>query len=113
MAQIGYTMIGTNDLDRASMFYDQLLSILGASRFIETDRGISWSFGPGSTSLAITKPYDNSPASVGNGVMVALGVENREIVNSLFIRAMELGATSEVNLDLVETVGSMQGISET
>ncbi len=41
MAQIGYFMIGTNDLPRAVAFYDALLGDLGAHHFIETERGVS------------------------------------------------------------------------
>lgn len=95
MAQIGYVMVGTNDLDRAAAFYDALLGQLGATRFIETDRGVSWSFGPGTTSLCATKPFDRAPASVGNGTMVALGLRNREEVDAAHARALELGATDE------------------
>ena len=36
MAQIGYAMVGTNNLVRAAAFYDALLGGLGARRFIET-----------------------------------------------------------------------------
>ena len=78
MAQIGYVMVGTNELGRAAAFYDALLGELGARRFIETDRGISWSFGPGTTSLAVTKPFDGGSATSGNGSMVALGLANRQ-----------------------------------
>ena len=95
MAQIGYTMLGTNDLERAAAFYDALLGELGAKRFIETDRGISWSFGPTTTSLCLTKPFDNKAATVGNGVMVALGLDNRKMVDAAYVRAIELGATDE------------------
>ena len=95
MAQIGYTMLGTNDLERAAAFYDALLGELGAKRFIETDRGISWSFGPTTTSLCLTKPFDNKMATVGNGVMVALGLDNRKMVDAAYVRAIELGATDE------------------
>ena len=95
MAQIGYTMLGTNDLERAAAFYDALLGELGAKRFIQTDRGISWSFGPTTTSLCLTKPFDNEAATVGNGVMVALGLDNRKMVDAAYVRAIELGATDE------------------
>lgn len=95
MAQIGYTMLGTNDLERAAAFYDALLGELGAKRFIQTDRGISWSFGPTTTSLCLTKPFDNKVATVGNGVMVALGLDNRKMVDAAHVRAIELGATDE------------------
>ena len=95
MAQIGYVMVGTNDLDRAVAFYDSLLGSLGATRFHETDRGVSWSFGPGTTSLCATMPFDRAPAASGNGVMVALGLRDRAEVDSAHARALELGATNE------------------
>ncbi len=95
MAQIGYVMVGTNDLVRAAAFYDALLEGLGARRFIETERGISWTFGPGTTSLCATMPADGGQASVGNGAMVALGVENRLRVDATWERAIELGAADE------------------
>ena len=34
MAQIGYVMVGTNDLTRAAVFYDAFLGELGAIRFL-------------------------------------------------------------------------------
>jgi catechol 2,3-dioxygenase-like lactoylglutathione lyase family enzyme len=95
MAQLGYVTLGTNDLSRAAAFYDALLGDLGARRYIETARGISWSFGPGTTSLSVITPFDGRSASVGNGVMVALGVANRDEVEATYRRAIELGATDE------------------
>lgn len=95
MAQIGYVTIGTNDLASAVAFYDALLGELGATRFIETDQGISWSFGSGTTSLAVMKPFDGAPATIGNGVMVALGVPTRKQVDSTHAKALQLGAMNE------------------
>lgn len=95
MAQLGYVMMGTNDLERSAAFYDALLGDLGARRFIESDRGISWSFGPGTTGFSLVKPFDGRPATVGNGVMAAFGVESRERVAAAYARAIELGATDE------------------
>ena len=95
MAQIGYVMVGTNDLARAAAFYDALLGDLGAKRFNESDRGISWTFGAGTTSLALVSPFDRQPATVGNGAMVALGLGNRQEVETAYKRAIELGATDE------------------
>ena len=34
---IGYVTIGTNDLQRAVAFYDELLAELGAKRFMEEE----------------------------------------------------------------------------
>ena len=95
MAQLGYVMLGTNDLPRAAVFYDTLLGSLGAKRFNQSERGISWTFGRGSTSLSVVRPFDGKPASVGNGVMVALGVASRAEVEAAHRLALELGATDE------------------
>ena len=34
---IGYVTLGTNDIQRAAAFYDELLALVGAGRFMETD----------------------------------------------------------------------------
>jgi catechol 2,3-dioxygenase-like lactoylglutathione lyase family enzyme len=95
MAQIGYVTIGTNDLERAIAFYDVLLAHVGARRHIETAQGVSWTFGPGSTSLSIVTPHNKLAATVGNGVMVALGVGNRHEVDRIHALAIGLGARDE------------------
>lgn len=92
---IGYVTLGTNDFDRAAKFYDTLLGEIGARRFMETDRFIAWSTGRGSAAISIIKPHDGKPASVGNGVMVALAVDSTEQVNKLHAKALELGAADE------------------
>lgn len=35
---IGYVTLGTNDLERATRFYDAIAAITGAQRMFETDR---------------------------------------------------------------------------
>lgn len=92
---IGYVTLGTNDLPRAAKFYDALLAELGATRFMEMDRFIAWSATPDSPGIGLTLPFDGKPATVGNGVMVALQVDSPEKVDRLYKKAMELGATDE------------------
>ena len=92
---IGYVTLGTNDLPRAARFYDELLGVLGAKRFMDTDSFIAWSAVPDGPALSVTNPYDGRPATVGNGVMVALIVGSREQVEALHRKAMELGGKDE------------------
>ena len=92
---IGYVCLGTNDLPRAAQFYDALLGVVGAKRFMEFDRGIAWAVSPTAPALGLMKPYDGQPASIGNGVMVALVMDSREKVDALYRKAMELGAQDE------------------
>ncbi len=92
---IGYVTLGTNDFERGVKFYDELLATLGAGRVLEFDRGISWAVSPTTPGLALVKPFDGKPASVGNGVMVALVVNERAKVDALYAKAMSLGASDE------------------
>ena len=92
---IGYVTIGTKDLARAARFYDALLGELGAKRAMDFEKFILWGNKPGAPALAACYPYDGKPASVGNGVMVALSAGSRENVDKLYRKAMELGATDE------------------
>jgi predicted lactoylglutathione lyase len=45
--------------------------------------------------LGVIKPYDGKPATVGNGVMVALAVDSTDKVDTVYRKAIELGATDE------------------
>jgi catechol 2,3-dioxygenase-like lactoylglutathione lyase family enzyme len=92
---IGYVTIGTNDLGRAAAFYDALLGELGAKRMMETDQFIAWSVKPDAPGLGVSKPFDKKPATVGNGVMVALEASSTAQVNDLHRRALELGGKDE------------------
>ena len=92
---IGYVTLGTDDLDRAAKFYDALLAVIGAGRFMETDKFIAWAVAPDKPALSVTHPFDGNAATVGNGVMVALAVDNQEKVKALYDKALELGGTDE------------------
>ncbi|MBL8308399.1 MAG: VOC family protein, partial [Rubrivivax sp.] len=90
---IGYVTLGTQDLPRAAAFYDALLAELGAKRLMDFGRGIAWGVAWDKPSLGIMLPFDGQPATVGNGVMVALVVQTPAQVDALYKKALELGAT--------------------
>ncbi|WP_211824071.1 VOC family protein [Kistimonas asteriae] len=92
---IGYITIGTNDLERASSFCDIIFNEMGAARAFDADRLSAWSFGGGKPLFTVTKPFDESEATVGNGVMVALAASSQEDVDKLHAKALALGGTSE------------------
>ncbi|VAW41437.1 Lactoylglutathione lyase and related lyases [hydrothermal vent metagenome] len=92
---IGYITLGTNDLPRAVAYYDELMKLLGAGRFLEDESFVAWSQSAESPGFSVTKPFDGKKATVGNGVMIALNVENKEQVHALYNKAIELGGTDE------------------
>lgn len=92
---IGYVTLGTNNYDAAAQFYDELLALIGASRFMESDRFIAWAVSPTQPSLGIIKPFDGQAATVGNGTMVSLVVNSRDKVDALHAKALALGGKDE------------------
>jgi catechol 2,3-dioxygenase-like lactoylglutathione lyase family enzyme len=92
---LGYATLGTNDLDRAAGFYDALLGQIGARRLWKSDRGICWGTADDQPSLALMRPYDGKPATVGNGVMIGVQVDSREQVARVHRKALELGGKDE------------------
>ncbi|MDP9140135.1 MAG: VOC family protein [Pseudomonadota bacterium] len=92
---IGYVTVGTNNLEKAAAFYDALLGTVGAGRAFATEKLIMWSTGAGVPGICVTLPFDGKVATVGNGVMVALAMKNREQVDAFYNKAIELGATDE------------------
>lgn len=92
---IGYVTLGSNDIERAAKFYDELLGAIGAGRFMETDTFIAWATSPGAPAVSVIKPYDGKEATVGNGVMVALVVDSTDKVDALYAKALELGGKDE------------------
>jgi len=92
---IGYVTIGTNDMDRATAFYDALLAEVGAKRLFGMDRIKFYGTSTADSMLALCIPYDEKPHEPGNGQMVAIPGGSREGVDKLYAKALELGATDE------------------
>jgi len=92
---IGYVTLGTNDIEKATAFYDQLLATIGAGRFMEGDHFVAWAQSPETPALSVIKPYDGNAATIGNGVMVSLLLESPEQVADFHAKALALGGSDE------------------
>ena len=92
---IGYVTLGTNRFDDAASFYDALFGSIGAERVFEADSFVAWSTSPTAPAVSIAKPYNKEPATVGNGVMVAIATREPGQVDALYAKALELGGTDE------------------
>ena len=93
---IGYVTVGSNDLDKARGFYDQLMPAIGAKRIMEFgDHFTIYGSGMNRPGLAVCKPYNGNSATVGNGNMAAIACDSRAKVDALYAKAMELGGTDE------------------
>jgi catechol 2,3-dioxygenase-like lactoylglutathione lyase family enzyme len=92
---IGYVTLGTNDLARGAKFYDALAAEMGVGRMMDNETFIAWGAPGGGAGIGLTKPFDGQPASVGNGVMVALEAKDQAQVDRLHAIALEQGGTDE------------------
>ncbi|OJF90330.1 VOC family protein [Pararhizobium antarcticum] len=91
-----YITLGSNDLAKATVFYDAALAPLGLVRRV-TD-AVEIGYGAEADSrcrLWIVSPYDKKPATIGNGSMVALEAESRALVDAFYAAAMAHGGTDE------------------
>jgi catechol 2,3-dioxygenase-like lactoylglutathione lyase family enzyme len=96
ITMIGYVVLGTNDLPRAASFYDALLAEMGVTRMMEFgERGYAWAAAMDKPMLCIMKPYDDQPATVGNGVMAGIAADSRDQVDRIYEKALELGGSDE------------------
>jgi predicted lactoylglutathione lyase len=92
---IGYVTLGTNDLPRAAKFYDAIAAELDTPRMMEFDGFIAWGKPDGAAGIGLTKPFDGNPATVGNGVMVALEAKDKAQVDRLHAIALAHGGSCE------------------
>ena len=89
-----FVMVGTNDLEKSSKFYDAVLVHLGMKRVTITERYIGYGHSS-EVKFYITKPHNKETATVGNGTMVALSAETKEAVDKFHVTALENGAVNE------------------
>ena len=92
---IGYVTLGTNNIDEAAKFYDDLFGTIGAARVAEAENFIAWSTSPTRPAVSVIRPANKEPATVGNGVMVAIAMDAPDKVDAFHARAIELGAVDE------------------
>ena len=92
---IGCVTIGARDFDRSLGFYEALLGSLGAKRLMEFDGFVLLGKSADAPCVAVVRPYDGDPQSVGNGMMVALRLDSTDEVDALYAKALVLGGSDE------------------
>jgi catechol 2,3-dioxygenase-like lactoylglutathione lyase family enzyme len=91
-----YITLGSNDIGRASRFYDATLAPLGYVRRETEDTEVGYGFPDDSrTRIWVTRPYDGQPATVGNGIMIALFASTQAAVDAFHSAALANGGSDE------------------
>ena len=94
---ISFVMVGTNDLNKSSNFYEAILAHLGLKKVTTTERYIAYGHSSDDdyAKFYITKPHNKENATFGNGTMVALSADTKDAVDKFYTTALENGATDE------------------
>jgi len=95
-SMVSYITIGTDDLDRATAFYDPVLGALGAERLWV--QGTWAGYGPEGDDhgmVLLCAPFDGEPARAGNGIMIGLAAQSPAQVDAFHAAALANGGTCE------------------
>ena len=91
-----YATFGTNNVPRAKAFYTPTLATIGAVLLYDgPDEGGYGMPGDPDPRLYITKPYDQRPASTGNGTMLAFIARSKAEVDAFHATALAQGGRDE------------------
>ena len=94
---IGFVMIGTNNLDKATKFYDSLLNTIELHRVVTNEKyaGYAPKEKPNEVEFYITNPVNREKATFGNGTQISFLVNSKDIVNSFYNAGIKLGGKDE------------------
>ncbi|MCA0203556.1 VOC family protein [Pararhodobacter sp.] len=92
-----YSTLGTNDMPRATRFYDAIMGVLGQKRFDLQSEGWAaygedYDTGYG---LFLCAPFDGAPATPGNGAMQAFKAESAAQVRDWYAAGLGAGGQDE------------------
>lgn len=94
---IGYTMVGTNDLERSLKFYGPLFKEMGAEQCWQDEHCATWGRQDDESAPRFITgyPFDGQQAGVGNGAMTAFLIADPRQIDRLHDCALENGGSDE------------------
>jgi catechol 2,3-dioxygenase-like lactoylglutathione lyase family enzyme len=89
-------MFGSNDIEKAKAFYDEVLATIGLRPMMEHGSGGRiYGTAQGIPILSVVRPYNGAPATAGNGTQASLLCDSREQVAAIHAKALDLGGADE------------------
>ena len=87
----------TNDLDQAARFYDVLLDPLGLVQVarVETYAAYAPKAAKDAIEFYVTMPFDQGPATPGNGTMIALAAPTMQALEQFHRLGLQNGGSDE------------------
>jgi len=94
---IGFVMVGTNNLDKATKFYDTLLDVIELERVVTNEKYIGYASKEKSDEIEfyVTNPVNKEKATFGNGTQISFLINSKDLVNSFYDVGIKLGGKDE------------------
>ena len=94
---IGFVMVGTNNLGKATNFYDVLLQTINLGRTVTNEKYIGYSSNKNSKNIEfyVTNPVNKEKANYGNGTQVSFLVDSKKTVDEFYNIGIKLGGKDE------------------
>jgi catechol 2,3-dioxygenase-like lactoylglutathione lyase family enzyme len=92
---LSYATVGSNRLEEAKRFYDELLAVVGMAPAMEHHTGGRLYASRDQRMFGVLRPFDGEAAAPGNGSMVGFLLESREKIRAFHAKAIALGGTCE------------------
>ena len=86
---------GTDDLKSAIAFYDSVMPILGLTRTVTEEFEAGYGVKGATPDFWIVRPFNEQPATHGNGTQAMFGVTTETLVDQAHQTALENGGTDE------------------
>jgi len=94
---IGFVMVGTNNLEKATKFYDTLLDVIELERVVTNEKYIGYASKEKSDEIEfyVTNPVNKEKATFGNGTQISFLINSKDLVNSFYNVGIKLGGKDE------------------
>ncbi|WP_144097945.1 VOC family protein [Croceicoccus sediminis] len=93
---IRYAMVGSNKLEEAKKFFDEIFAVTGVAAMGEhPSGGRIYGIDFEHQFFGVVGPFDGKPATAGNGTMIALRMPSAAKVDEIHAKALSLGGSNE------------------
>jgi len=91
--KMNYFVFGTNNMQKATQFYDELFAGTEINKLNSEGRMTLWA--GEDFMFALAEPFDGNKATVGNGTMVGFNLKSSSEVEGLYNKALAIGGIDE------------------
>ena len=86
---------GTNNLEEAGKFYDVVFKTINVVRCQTTNNEIGYGYSLDQECFWVIKPFDQKPATRGNGSQMIITAKSKEEVDLFYTAALKAGGHDE------------------